>query len=132
MRKRFFASLLSLCMVVSLLPGTAFATGETASSGYGDNELPAGPDTTTNEWVVTPANAQYTLDGAYGDINGKTILFSAGSYGELELGRATKYAGSTTDYYIGGIATENKFNYADFVVKKNGTELNCTPFVRQV
>ena len=31
MRKRFFASLLSLCMVVSLLPGTAFAAGETDS-----------------------------------------------------------------------------------------------------
>ena len=32
MRKRFFASLLSLCMVVSLLPGTAFATESDTSA----------------------------------------------------------------------------------------------------
>lgn len=38
MRKRFFASLLSLCMVVSLLPGTAFATGDGNVAKIGNTE----------------------------------------------------------------------------------------------
>ena len=70
------------------------------TKGYNSAELPKGPDTTTDIWTVTPENAQYTLDGAYGSINGKTIRFSAGTYGNvLVLGRASKFSGSETNYY---------------------------------
>ena len=49
---------------------------------------------------VYKRQAQYTLDGAYGSINGKTIHFSEGSYADvLVLARPTKYAGSGTNYF---------------------------------
>ncbi len=45
---------------------------------------------------------QAILDGQYGSIDGLTIELPTGSYGQLELGRATKYASSNTEYYVGG------------------------------
>ena len=45
---------------------------------------------------VTAANAQYVLDGAYGDITGKTINFTENVTSLLDLARPTKYAGSGT------------------------------------
>ena len=47
---------------------------------------------------VNPSNIQGFLDGKYGSIDGKTLVLSAGNYGKLELGRATKYPGSNTTY----------------------------------
>ena len=72
------------------------------------SELPAGPtDTTAAVIEVNKANAQYVLDGAYGDITGKTIKFTEDISEELILGRPTKYVGSNTKYYsIGGFDTE--------------------------
>ena len=48
------------------------------SKGYGGVDLPAAPIKNGDVWTVTPENAQYTLDGAYGYISGKTIHFSSG------------------------------------------------------
>lgn len=48
---------------------------------------------------VNPENAQLVLDGAFGDIDGKTINFAAGNYDVLILARPTKYVGSNTVYY---------------------------------
>ena len=45
---------------------------------------------------------QAILDGQYGSIDGLTIELPTGSYGQLGLGRATKYVGSNTEYYVGG------------------------------
>lgn len=49
-------------------------------------------------YFVTPENAQDVLDGKYGTLSGKTIIFSAGEYGELVFGRATSYEGGETTY----------------------------------
>ena len=56
---------------------------------------------------------QAILDGQYGSIDGLTIELPTGSYGQLELGRATKYADSNTEYYVGGF-DESAANYQKF------------------
>jgi len=50
-------------------------------------------------WSVTAENISDYLDGAYGSLDGATLVLAAGDYGKLELGRATAYAGSNTQYY---------------------------------
>ena len=108
MKKRVFGLLLALAMVACLLPTTAMAdvTPTTDRTGPYDNDtanpdsLPAAPERNGDVWTVTPENAQYTLDGAYGKIDGKTIRFSAGIYTDvLVLARPTKFEGSGTVYY---------------------------------
>lgn len=61
---------------------------------------------------------QAILDGQYGSIDGLTIELPTGSYGQLELGRATKYAGSNTEYYVGGF-DESAANYQKFDSAEN-------------
>ena len=86
--KKLLSVVLAFLMLAVMLPVVSLA----------DDTLPAAPTMNGNEWTVTPDNAQATLDGAYGSIDGKTIILSAGTYGQLELGRATKYPGSNTTY----------------------------------
>ena len=82
---------------------------------------------------VNPSNIQGFLDGKYGSIDGKTLVLSEGNYGKLELGRATKYAGSNTDYYIGGVSEENKKTYEEFVsIKNSGTWSESAYYVRNM
>ena len=88
--KKLLSGVLALLMLAVMLPVVSLA----------DDTLPAAPTMNGNEWTVTPDNAQATLDGAYGSIDGKTIILSAGTYGQLELGRATAYEGSNTKYYL--------------------------------
>lgn len=97
MKKRLFAVFAALCMVLSLLPTVALAEG-----GYGENELPAGPDISGAVINVNAENAQYVLDGAYGSIDGKTINFTESINTVLHIGRPTKYGGSNTSYYVAG------------------------------
>ena len=78
--------------------------------------------------LANPANVQNYLDGEFGSIDGKTIVLSAGNYGKLELGRATKYEGSNTDYYIGGVAVENKKTYDEFVAIKTSDEWSASAY----
>ena len=109
MRKKLLALLLTLCMVLSLLPVTAMAVEGNVSqeTGYGNAALPAAPAVTGDVITVTPENAQYTLDGAYGSIDGKTICFSGGDYTDvLVLARPTKFVGSNTEYYNGEWTSE--------------------------
>ena len=115
MKKISLAILLVMAMLLTLLPTAAMALEEEGrnTTGYDGVELPAGPDTSGNVWTVTPENAQYTLDGAYGSIDGKTINFSSGPYDKvLVLGRATKFSGSETEYYKGGWESTNNVEYA--------------------
>ncbi len=78
----------------------------------------------TNEIPVTAETVQDYLDGKYGSINGKTLVLGEGNYSALELGRATKYVGSNTEYYI---LTNNdtnspvKYSYKEFCSIKNNT-----------
>ena len=87
-------------------------------------------DANANDSVIlaNPANVQNYLDGEYGSIDGKTIILSAGNYGKLELGRATKYPGSNTDYYIGGVAEENKKTYEEFVAIKTSGQWSASAY----
>ena len=117
MRKKLLALLLTLCMVLSLLPVTAMAVEGNVSqeTGYGNAALPAAPAVTGDVITVTPENAQYTLDGAYGSIDGKTICFSGGDYTDvLVLARPTKFVGSNTEYYNGEWTSESN-SRAQFV-----------------
>ena len=86
--KKLLSVVLAFLMLAVMLPVVSLA----------DDTLPAAPTMNGNEWTVTPDNAQATLDGAYGSIDGKTIILSAGTYGQLELGRATAYEDSNTTY----------------------------------
>ena len=70
------------------------------------------------------ALVQAILDGQYGSIDGLTIELPTGNYGQLELGRATKYEGSNTEYYIltsNQISSPVKYSYAEFCNIKNDT-----------
>lgn len=68
---------------------------------------------------VTPENIQSYLDGEYGSIDGMTLVLTEGTYDKLYLGRATKYAGSNTEYRIGGFDS-NAMTLEDFLREKSG------------
>ena len=74
----------------------ALGLGAWGATGYNGETLPAGPDMSGTVINVTAANAQYTLDGAYGSINGKTINFTETVPYTLDLARPTKFEGSGT------------------------------------
>jgi hypothetical protein len=88
--KKLLSVVLALLMLAVMLPVTAMAED-------GD------PTCVNGAWKnVTRDNVQDVLDGRYGPINGTTIELSAGDYSKIEFGRATAYAGSNTEYYLGG------------------------------
>ena len=88
--KKLLSVVLALLMLAVMLPVTAMAAD-------GD------PTCVNGVWQnVTRDNVQDVLDGKYGSIDGTTIELSAGDYSKIEFGRATAYAGSNTEYYLGG------------------------------
>ena len=88
--KKLLSVVLALLMLAVMLPVTAMAED-------GD------PTCVNGVWQnVTRNNVQDVLDGKYGSIDGTTIELSAGDYSKIEFGRATAYAGSNTEYYLGG------------------------------
>lgn len=95
--KKLLAAILALVMAVGLC-----SVSWAAETGYKNLALPTAPNMSGAIVEVNAANAQYTLDGAYGSINGKTIKFTESISNVLVLGRPTKYAGSNTKYYVGG------------------------------
>ena len=117
MKRRFLSLLLAALMLCSLLPATALAADEwelpDREMGYDGKELPTEPKKNGNVWTVNPDNAQYTLDGAYGSIDGKTIRFDAGTYTDvLVLARPTKYVGSETKIYKNAAANAKEVEYS--------------------
>ena len=115
--KKLLAMALALVMALGVTT-MAWADNPERTKGYkvgasDYSELPAGPtDMTAAVIEVNKANAQYVLDGAYGDITGKTIKFTEDISEELILGRPTKYVGSNTKYYSDG-AFSTEINYAE-------------------
>ena len=95
--KKLLATILALVMVLGLC-----SVSWADETGYKNLALPTAPDMSGAIVEVNAENAQYTLDGAYGSINGKTIKFTESISNVLVLGRPTKYAGSNTKYYVGG------------------------------
>ena len=79
--KKLLSVVLALLMLAVMLPVTAMAEDgdPTCENGVWQN--------------VTPANVQDVLDGRYGSIDNTTIVLTAGTYGQLELGRATTVSG---------------------------------------
>lgn len=88
--KKLLSVVLALLMLAVMLPVTAMAED---TPTLGNDKV----------WQnVTRDNVQDVLDGKYGSIDGTTIELSAGDYSKIEFGRATAYAGSNTEYYLGG------------------------------
>lgn len=86
--KRFLSILLAVLMLAVMLPVTAMAAGAPTLG-------------TDNVWKnVDSTNVQALLDGEYGPIDNTTIELSADTYGQLELGRATKHPGSNTKTHL--------------------------------
>ena len=109
---------------------TVVATQATYENDSNGNTYDENADYTIH---VNKDNIQDYLDGKYGSINGMTLVLAAGNYDKLELGRATKYSGSNTDYYIGGVAEENKKTYEDFVaIKTSGQWSPSAYYVRNM
>ena len=103
--------------VTITLDSEAFDLAQVGDTGYSNltdaiSAAQSGGKTVT---LLTADDAllQAILDGQYGSIDGLTIELPTGSYGQLELGRATKYAGSNTEYYVGGF-DESAANYQKF------------------
>ena len=102
--KKLLSVVLALLMLAVMLPVTAMAAGApTLENGVWKN--------------VDSTNVQDVLDGRYGSIDNTTIVLTTGTYNQLELGRATKYPGSNTQYMVGGFdesaANYQKFNTAE-------------------
>ena len=109
---------------------TVVATQYTHENDSNGNTYDENADYTIH---VNKDNIQDYLDGKYGSINGMTLVLAAGNYDKLELGRATKYSGSNTDYYIGGVSEANKKTYDEFVtIKNNGQWSGSAYYVRNM
>ena len=102
---------------------TVYATQDTVENDSFNDQYDANADYTIQ---VNRDNIQDYLDGKYGPIDGMTLVLADGDYGTLELGRATKYPGSNTQYRIGRFDAE-PMTFDDFYATKNGSAWSGTP-----
>ncbi len=103
---------------------TVVATQYTYEYDSKDNQYDADAKAEIN---VNASNIQDYLDGKYGSIDGMTLVLAAGDYGQLELGRATKYAGSNTQYRIGSFDAD-PMTFDDFYAEKNNGKWSGMPY----
>ncbi len=83
---------------------------------------------TGNTYEVNRDNIQEYLDGQHGSLDGATLVLESGNYDKIELGRATSYPGSNTQYYIGGISSDNEKTLEEFKEIKNGTGWSASSY----
>ena len=102
---------------------TVVATQYTYENDSRNNRYDADAEATIQ---VNKDNIQDYLDGKYGSIDGMTLVLAAGDYGQLELGRATKYAGSHTQYRIGSYDAE-PMTFEDFSATINDGQYHPLP-----
>ncbi len=76
---------------------------------------------------VNKDNIQDYLDGMHGSIDGMTLVLAAGNYDRIELGRATRYPGSNTQYRIGGFDTK-PMTFEAFYAAKNVDGWSGVPY----
>ena len=99
----------------------------TSTLPYTGSNVPVAPAFNTTDKTITNVttdNLQDILDGKYGSIDGMTIILPTGNYGQLELGRATKYETSNTKYFIlegNKFDQQKEYSYEDFCRIKNDT-----------
>lgn len=98
-------------------PGMYYTISFKPGLGYKGEILPEAPVVIGNTVNVNAANAQYTLDGAYGPIDGKTINFTESIEEKLVIGRPNKFAGSKTVYRHGSHSS-NPMSYDAFIEYK--------------
>ncbi len=120
MKKRLFATFLSLCMVISLLPVTALAEGETKTDiGATTATLSAGSYilnddvTLTNSALTIESNATVTID-----LNGHKLTNKAGEHTIVNNGTLT-----ITDS-VGGGVVDNVSHAKAAIMNNNGA--TCT------
>ena len=156
MKKKVLSVLITFAMLFSMLPATALAVETGSLPGDGDLEdnnyyeydslysveddadlmllsNEGGPDMSGDIIDVTEDQAQDVLDGAYGDITGKTINFTEDITNVLVLARPTKYAGSKTEYVCGNgnsHSNESKTfdNVTEFLNHFGENEWHATPY----
>ena len=102
MKKKLFSIIMCVLMVMCFMPTAAFAVEGVGEGDNSDASTPAdnSPMISGDTITVDTTNIQDVLDGKYGSIDNKTIVLTTGNYAKLEIGRATKYEGSNTEYRL--------------------------------
>lgn len=113
-RTNILGSLLTSSVDYDVVVDPVFGGDDVPREGYKADgtvqSLPEGPVKEGNVWKVNAENYQYTLDGAYGSIDGKTIHFTESVDEPIVFGRPTKFSASGTKYMVGGFdASEAHF-----------------------
>ena len=113
-RTNILGSLLTSSADFDVVVDPSFEGDDIPREGYKADgtvqSLPEGPVKEGNVWKVNAENYQYTLDGAYGSIDGKTIHFTESVDEPIVFGRPTKFSASGTKYMVGGFdASEEHF-----------------------
>ena len=113
-RTNILGSLLTSSVDFNVVVDPSFEGDDVPREGYKADgtvqSLPEGPVKEGNVWKVNAENYQYTLDGAYGSIDGKTIHFTESVDEPIVFGRPTKFSASGTKYMVGGFdASEAHF-----------------------
>ena len=117
----------SITIVTSLDNSITIDNNTTSIDGF--DIVKVGKGTATNVYTSdagTISFAQALLDGYYGSINGKTIVFTESIDEKLEFGRPTKFAGSNTIYRFGSY-DDAAMTYEEFDAHRKQESWTQTP-----
>ena len=83
-------------------------------------------------YEVDSTNIQEYLDGQHGSLDNATLVLASGTYNALDFARATKYATSNTQYYIGSVSSENEMTYDEYKVARDTNASGQSWYVRNI